>query len=187
MSNPVTRGIDRLLRLDYAIDRSEFGIRQHEGRTVDVLEMLDSLEVLREFFELTRDMVGKPMYRGEKEFDYIHDIKESIKGFYFAGDSEKQVALNKRKYNGLLVLLLNPIIDYFNRFSHEEALENYNSVIDDAIEHIKNSDITPSADDAFVVRALITKEVQRRNRVNTAVEGIMRLRRRKRSRLKKAA
>ena len=172
-------GIDRLLRLDYPpVD--EVKLRSHQGSTVDAFEMLDALEVLREFFGHTADMVGKPMYRGEKEFDFIRDVKADINNFFLVSDDQKEAALKRRKNRTMVVLMLNPIVDMFQYADHEVALNTYNHIIDGAVEHITNTDAESSAEDAFVVKRLIQKQVQRHNRVVDAVDGIMRLRRKKR-------
>ena len=185
MKNSVERGIDHLLRLDFPISNDELDVKRHTGRTVDALEMFDALEAMRDFFEETRGCIGKPMYKKEKEFDFIHDIKEDIKGYFLTGDDSKDSALRRRKYHSMVFLMLNPIVNLFHRDTHKEALERYNSVIDECIEYIKNNESNASAVDAFVVRRLIQKAIQRRNRVEAAVDGIMRLRNRKKRRKKK--
>ena len=63
-------------------------------------------------------------------------------------------------------------------------LAEYDSVIDTAIHEIMEDGQDSTADDAFVVQHVIAKEVNRRNRIQAAVDGIMRLRRRKRRRKK---
>jgi hypothetical protein len=185
MATAVSRSINWLLRLDYTSDISEHGLKQHYGRTVDAFEMIDALEILRVLFEDTRRCVGAPMYRGEKEFDFIHDLKLAVNDHFLVGEDDKDSALRRRKNRSLVVLMLNPIIDQFQNSSHEEALESYNEVIDDAISQIFECDSNPSVDDALIVRRMIQKEVARRNRVQEAVDGIMRLRRRKRRKKKK--
>lgn len=187
MHNVVSRGIDRLLRLDYPTGNSEAELRFHAGRTVNALEMIDALEVLRSLFQDTREAIGKPIYRGEVEFDFIHDIKEAIRWYFLVGEDEKTGALNRRKYNSMVMLMLNPIVDHFNRYTHKEALGLCDEKIDEAIQTILDHDTDGDAVDAMIAQRLIQKEVQRRNRVATAVDGIMRLRRRKKTRKKKAA
>lgn len=184
MTTAVSRGINWLLRLDYPSDTSELGLNRHYGKTVDALEMIDALEVLRTMFNETSTVVG-PMYRGEKEFDFIHDLKQAVEGYFFVGEDQKDGALRKRKYRSIVALLLNPLIDEFQNVSHQDALMAYNDVINDAISEIVDNDHDSSPDDAFVVQHLIAKEVARRQRVQATVDGIMRLRRRKRQRKKK--
>ncbi len=182
-------GIDQLLRLDFPIGNTELDIKRHTGRTVDALEMIDALEATRHFFEDTRGMFVKgksiPMYRGEKEFDFIHDIKSAIEGYFLVGEDDKQSALCRRKYRSMVFLMLNPIVDLFQRSTHEEMLTQYNDPIDRAIAHIINNDIDASPDDAFVVRHIIAKTVAKRNKIQATVDGIMRLRRRKKRRKSK--
>ena len=184
MTTAVSRGINWLLRLDFPSDTSEIGLKRHAGKTVDALEMIDALEVLRIMFDETRRVEG-PMYRGEKEFDFVHDLKQAVDAYFLVGEDEKASALRRRKYRSLVALLLNPLIDGFQNLSHEEALNAYQSIIDGAISEITECDHDSAADDAFVVQHLIAKEVARRNRVQTQVDGIMRLRRRKRRRKNK--
>ena len=184
----VTKGIDQLLRLDFPVG-TELDIKHHTSRTVDSLEMIDALKTIRHFFEDTRGMLvdGKsiPMYRGESEFDFIHDIKLAIKGFFLVGENDKHSALRRRKYRSMVFLMLNPLVDLFQRSTHEEMLAQYGETVDLAITHILDSNITASADDAFVVRHVIQKEVAKRNKIQAAVDGIMRLRRRKKRRKSK--
>ena len=185
MTTAVTRGIDRLLRLDFPPSDSEKDIEIHDQRTVDALEMIDALETTRTFFKDSHDMLGKPIYRGEREFDFIHDIKKYINAYFLVGEDAKQSALLRRKNRSMVVLLLNPVVDIFQHKTHEDTLEEYNNIIDGAIEIIVNNDITASADDAFVIRRVIQKEIEKRNHVQAAIDGIMRLRRRKKRRKKK--
>lgn len=189
MATAVSRGISWLLRLDYPSDTSELGLKRHSGKTVNAFEMIDALEVLRTLISDTK-CVSKPMYRGEKEFDFVHDIKQAIEAYFLSarrlfGEQEKDGALRRRKCRSMVHLMLNPIVESFHNMSHEEALEVYDAVIDQAISDIIECDHDAAADDAFVVQHLIAKEVARKNRVQAAVDGIMRLRRRKRRRKNK--
>ena len=184
MTTVVSRGINWLLRLDYASDTSELGLNRHYGKTVDALEILDALEVLRTMFDETRTVKG-PMYRGEKEFDFVYDLKQAVENHFLAGEDQKEGALRKRKYRSLVALLLNPIIDQFQTTSHEDALNAYDAAIDGAIEEVIGCEHNATADDAFVVQHVIANEVTRRNKIQASVDGIMRLRRRKRRRKNK--
>lgn len=184
MTTAVSRGINWLLRLDYPSDTSELGLKRHYGKTVDALEMIDALECLRIMFNDVRRVPG-PMYRGEKEFDFVHDIKLAVEAYYLVGRDDKDSALRRRKYRSMVHLMLNPLIDSFHSLSHEEAMEAYDEIINDAINEIIECDHDSAADDAYVVQHLIAKEVARRNRVQATVDGILRLRRRKRRRKNK--
>lgn len=182
MTQAVTRGIDRLLRLDYPQSKSEVDLRNHYGRLADSFEMIDALEYMRTFFEDSADMLGRPMYRGERTFDFIHDIKKYIEAIFLVGEDMKQSALLRRKNRSMVVLMLNPLVDLFQYKTHEETLELYDDIIDNCIQHIVESDIDATPDDAFVVRSVIQKEIARRNKTQATVDGIMRLRRRKKKR-----
>lgn len=184
MTTVVSRGIDWLLRLDYPSGTSELEIKRHSGKTNDALEMIDSLEILRVLFSDIRRCIH-PIYKGEKEFDFIHDLKQAIEGQFFYGDDQKSSALLRRKNRSMVVLLLNPIVELFLRSTHEEALNGYDQVIDKAIERIIDCEHDATPDDAFVVQHLIAREVARRNKIQSVVDGIMCLRRRKRRRKKK--
>jgi hypothetical protein len=189
MTTAVARGIDRLLRLDYPSDTSELGLKRHYGKTVNALEMIDALEVLRSMFNDTR-RIEKPMYRGEKEFDFVHDLKQAIQSYFFEsrrlfGEDEKAGILRKRKNRSMVSLLLVPIVHEFQNSTHEEALKAYDALIDDAIATINEHEKDASADDAFVIQHVISNDVARRNRTQAAVDGILRLRRRKRRRKNK--
>ena len=185
MTSAVARGIDQLLRLDCPLSNSEIDLNRHESSTVDGFEILNALEVLREFFKTSAEMLGKPMYKGEKEFDFIHDIKGAIEGYFLAGVDQKQSALLRRKNRSMVVLMLNPIVDKFQHCSHEETLEQYDAIIDESIQFINDHDKDASPDDAYVVRRVIQKTMERKNRVQAAVDGILRLRRRKKKRKSK--
>lgn len=185
MTTAVTRGIDRLLRLDFPLGNSEKDLEFHEKRTVNAFEMVDALEVMRNFFKDTRDMLGKPIYRGERDFDFIHDIKEYITSYFLVGEDANQSIRRRAKNRSMVVLLLNPIVDIFQYKSHEETLNEYDNIINVTIDSIVNNNVTATADDAFVIRRVIQKEIEKRNRIQAAVDGIMRLRRRKKRRKKK--
>lgn len=172
--NLLKTGVRRLLRLDHP-QQGETE-KSHAGRTADAFDILEALEVIRKFFEDTEDMMGKKFRKGDEGFDYVSEIKKDIEEFYLSGATEKEGALNRRKYRVLVNLLLDPIVDLFRDVPHEEALKLYDGVIDNTIRYVKNSDVVANADDAFVTRRLIQKEVQRRNRVTKTVDGIHALR-----------
>ena len=182
MTTAVTRGIDQLLRLDCPLSDSEIDLKRHESSTVDAFEMINALEAMRTFFEDSADMIGKPMYRGERDFDFIHDIKKYVEAVFLVGEDDKQSALLRRKNRSMVVLMLNPLVDLFQHVSHEETLERYDEVVNKAIQQIVDNERDATPDDAFVVRSVIRKEVTRRNKIQAAVDGIMRLRRRKKKR-----
>lgn len=184
MASAVTVGIDRLLRLDYPKSNSEYDLKQHEGTTVNALDMIEALKVMHHLFEDTREMIGNPMYRGEPEFDFIHDIKQAVEHYFLVGDDSKQSALRRRKNRSMVFLMLNPLVDFFQYTTHEEMLEQYNDIVDEAIQYIFDNNKQPSADDAFVIRHMISKDVAKRNKIQGIVDGIMRLRRRQTKRKK---
>ena len=185
MRKILRQGVNRLLKLDHPQQGED--LDRHASRTVDAYDMLESMEVLRKFFEETKDLVGVKMRRGDTTFDYVDDIKLALQSYYLKGATEKAGALSRRKYRALVMLLLDPIVDLFKKISHDDALAMYDNVIDQTIRFIKNSDIVTSADDAFVQRRLIAKEVQRRNRVAKAVVGIIKLRKKAKGKKKRKA
>lgn len=172
--NILKTGVKRLLRLDHP-QKGETD-ESHAKRTVDAFDMIEAMEVMRKFFEDTKDLVGTKMRKGDETFDYRKDVKDAIQEYYLKGSTEVEGALNRRKYRALVMLLLDPMVDMFKGVSHEEALKHYDQVIDNTIRYINNSDVVTSADDAFVQRRLIQKEVQKANQVRKAVKGIMALR-----------
>jgi len=82
MSLAVTRGIDQLLRLDFPQSNSEIDLKRHESSVVSAIDMIDALEIMRTLFRDTSSMLGKPMYKGEREFDFIHDLKTYIEAVF---------------------------------------------------------------------------------------------------------
>ena len=199
MMQIVDRGIRWLLQLDYAPNINELELNRHYGKTVDAFEIIEALEVLRALFKETArpsdevarlgeiSMIGSAMYRGEKDFDFIHDIKKSIKLMYLEGDTLKESALLNRKNRRLVTFLLNPIIDSFYDKTHEEALKLYDLVIDEVLDFIHEHETSVNEIDSMVVQKTITKVLERKNNVQHVVDGIMRLRRRKQRRLRKKA
>lgn len=159
--NVIKTGVQRLLRLNHPEGRDP-------SREVDAFDIIEALEVVRKMLEDTDGMSDTE--------GYIEEVKKDIAEFYLSGATEKESALNRRKYRYLVSVLLDPLVEIFEGVTHEEMLGMYNKVVDDAIRFVKNSDVVTSADDAFVTRRLIAKEVQRRNRVTKTVDGIDALR-----------
>lgn len=174
----VKTGVNRLLKMDHP-QKGESD-EQHAKRSVDAYDIIEAMEVLRKFFGDTEDAVGMKARQGDKEFNYLKEIRDMVDEYYLRGDTEVKGALNRRKYRAMIQVLVNPMLDLFRFMTHEEALKNYNDVLDGVIQYVKNSDVVASADDAFVQRRLIQKEVQRSNKVARAVDGIMALRNKKR-------
>lgn len=175
-------GVSRLLKMDHP-QKGETE-EQHSKRAVDAYDLIEAVEVVRKFFEDTKDAVGVKMRHGDKDFDYLKEIRNMVDEYYLQGETDKEGALNRRKYRAMVQVLIQPMLDLFRGVSHEKALDVYDDVLDSVVRFVKNSDVVSSADDAFVQRRMIQKEVQRSNKVSRAVDGIMALRRGKKRKSK---
>lgn len=173
-------GVTRLLKMDHP-QKGETD-EQHAKRSVDAFDIMEAIEVLRKFFEDTKDAVGTKMRRGDADFDYLREIRNMVNEYYLQGSTEKEGALQRRKYRAMVQVLIEPMLDLFKGVPHQKALDVYDSVLDSVIRYVKNSDVITHADDAFVQRRLIQKEVQRNNKVTRTVDGIMALRKGKNKR-----
>jgi len=97
----------------------------------------------------------------------------------YMADAESK-KLNKIKYKRLYDQVLEPIVDMFKDYSHQDALISIDHVIDNAKKYVINSDVLGSEDDARVARKQIEQDVKRRRnkrRVRRDAEAIAKLRR----------
>lgn len=187
----VKRGLEKMMRMDAPASDSKEDMEKHakDRRVVDSFDMIEALEVVRKMFDEAKKTytqkvqtdrgevdTSKGHRRGEKTFDFLKDVKGAIESYYMAGRTEVEGTLKKRKYRALVMLVLNPLVNTFKDKSPEEVFNTYNDVIDNMIKFVKDSEIVPTADDAFVARKAVQREVRQAQNVKKAVDGIMKLR-----------
>lgn len=176
VEDQVFQGIDRLLRIDTIKGSTEQELDNYYSKHVNVLELLEAFEVFRYFVRDTIDMIGKPKYHKDgPEFDFVTELMADMESYYKHE--------NKMKYSKMLLFVFEPLIKLYQDVPHEEAVKQYEMMIERCIEFIMNNESEANDFDAAVVNKVLKLEYQalcKRRATLEVVAGIMRLRRKKR-------
>lgn len=196
----LNRGLDKMLKMDAPMPDDKDGEKYAKGdkRVLDMFDIVEALEVVRKMFEDAEKTfkttvetgrgdvdLSKGHRQGEKQMNILRDVKDAVQSYFMAGKSEKEGLLNRRRYRALVTLVLDPLVNTFKGKEPEEIFKTYNSVIDNAIKYVHDSDIVSHPDDAYVARQQIAREVKKAADVRKAVDGIMKLRQKAKKKSKK--
>lgn len=140
---------------------------RHDKREIkyvqDELDLIEALEFVRQKFHETAHLNNKPLYKNQKTFDFIGDIKREIEEYYniTGGDFHNRIVAYK-KYGAMLCLVIDPVLNFMSQFEHHIAVEKIDDVIGEVISYIKNNEITTHYDDAIVIKQIVRKMIQSR-------------------------
>lgn len=135
----------------------------HEVKYVqDELDLIEALEFVRQKFHETEHLIGKPMYKGQKAFDVVEDIRRDVEEFYLTGREPRDCAIARKKYGSMICLVIDPVLHFMNQFEHRTAIKRIDGVINEIISFIKNNDVVAHYDDAVVIKQIVRNLVQER-------------------------
>lgn len=153
---PVEDGIRKFIRL-LSLPVEDWQLRF----VADESDLKLSLDSIKRSFEDTRSMLGLKKYQGIA-YDAPEQVKRWQETYLFSGRDDQEVARNATTYTTMYYLVMEPIIDLFRKFSHEQCLEYAPMIIDHLIEMVDTTDAYGTADDAIVAREQIRSIVRQR-------------------------
>lgn len=152
----ITDGVRKMLRMKALRDNAS------ESKWIlDEEDILDALELVREKFRDTSRMLNKQMHQ-DRAFDFVDDVHKEIQEYFLTGQTPAETALNRRKNLTLYHMVLEPLIDAFKAFTHEEALKYVDRIIDGVKKIVEQSDVPSHYDDALVAKEQIAQHINGR-------------------------
>lgn len=172
-------GVNKMLKMSALRGHTpEEKLRSAKG-ILDAFDIIEALEIVRDAFDDTADMMGKG--RKGKDFDFITDVKKAVQEYFLKTSvaNEKDKALARRRHGALYNLVLEPLIDMFKQYDHKSALNSVPHTIEAAIRYVKSSDIVADADEAVKIGREVHKEIQRKHATRAAAKAIAAMRTKK--------
>ena len=138
---------------------------KHTKWVRDEFDLVEALEILLGCYNDTRRPANKPMYVGDKSFDFTEDVKRAIEENLLGARDQKDILIN-RKYNITMYhLVIEPIIHSVSTMQHADVLDGIELYIKTIINEVLTSDIDPHMDDAIVMREIINAAVRERDAI----------------------
>jgi hypothetical protein len=141
---------------------------KHTRWVRDEFDLIEALEITRDYYHDTSRMVGKAMYVGEKEFDFTEDVKRAVEEHFLGHRDQSQVMVQRKHNITMYHLVIEPIIDHLSQLSHYDVLACAHQYFSDVINALLSSDCDPHMDDAVVARELVNMSVRERDAIRKA-------------------
>ena len=170
-------GINKMLRMSSLQGKTDKEREASARKVLDAFDIIEALEIVRDAFKDTEDMVKAKARKG-KDFDFIKDVKKTVQEFFMKTShmDEKDKALARRRYGALYHLVLEPLIDTFKGYSHEDALNSVDHTIKSAINYVKSSDVLADAEDALKIGREVRREIAKKQNVRNIAQAIAKMR-----------
>lgn len=144
--------------------------KQHGQRFRDENDLIEALDVVRDSFHDTKNMIGKKMYQGVV-FDPVEDVKRALEEYLLGRRERKDVALARRKNLIMYHLAVEPVIEMFKGIPHATTLMIVDEVVDSVQDLIRTMPIESHLDDAIVAQVqvnVLIKEREERRKLELA-------------------
>jgi hypothetical protein len=128
----------------------------------DEFDLMEAVEVVRDYLKDTARMVGKPMYAGETTFDFCEDIRRAFEEVYLSCREQKDVIFQRKRNLVMYHLAIDPIIDDLGQYSHTDVLEAADQYFADVLSFIQTTDTDVYIDDALVMHEIVKTQTRAR-------------------------
>lgn len=162
-STHITEAINSFIKLTPLRDDP-----RHTKWVRDEFDLAEALEITRDYYHDTARMVGKPMYVGDRTFDFTEDVKRAVEEHLLGCRDQSQVLIQRKHNITMYHLVIEPIIDHIGTLTHQEALATIDQYTADTINALMSSTIDPHMDDAVVARELVNMAVRERDVIRKA-------------------
>lgn len=144
----------------------------------DESDLKMELRSVADAFKKTQPMVGKRKYQGV-DFDAPKEVSKDMMVFLTMGlDGNDSATLRKRNLP-MYHLVIEPVIQLFYQFTHQEMIDNADTIINGVYELIDESTDYGSYDDALVAQAQVQAMVREREDARKAAAEAKRKKRRR--------
>lgn len=135
-----------------------------------------SLNSIRDAIKATMPMLGKRKYQGV-DFNVVTETKKDLWMYLMSGADAGETAGLKKRFQPMYYLVIEPVIELFNVFSHEEAIMFADEVIDGIQEMVKTDAKYGSYQDALRVQTDVRKLIDEKDAAKKAANNSKRRRR----------
>jgi Arc/MetJ family transcription regulator len=175
--SPIREGVRRFIRLTGLIhDPSPLVWNKW---FTDEGDLKGALETIAYTMKATHTMVGKRKYQGA-DFDAPREVTKDLTTFLLSGENEGEEALNRKRYQPMLYLVIEPVIQLFYKFDHPTMIAVADQLITDVISLVDNTTDYGTYDDALVARAQVQQLIRQRDEARKAAVEAKRKRSRRR-------
>lgn len=126
----------------------------------DEFDLLEALDITKDCYHDTIRMIGKPMYVGDKEFDFTEDVKRAVEENLLNCRDPKDQLIQRKHNITMYHLVIEPIIDQLATFQHTDVLSNIDEYIAAVSKALLDNPVDPHIDDAIVAREIINAKVR---------------------------
>ena len=133
---------------------------RHERWIRDEYDLLDALSITKDCYTDTQRMMGKPMYVGDKIFDFTEDVKRGVEENLLNCRDPKDQMVHRKRNITMYHLVIEPIIDHLSSHAHQEVLDSVASYFEAASISVVTNPVEAHMDDAIVAREMINAKVR---------------------------
>lgn len=137
-------------------------IPKYQGRILDENDLIEALDITLQSLKETERMLDKPMYAGEKAFDFVEDAKRALEEVYLSSRETKDVMMQRRKHLIMYHLVVEPVIEDLGNCDHRLMLQCVEGYINALKHYILESDIEVQMDDAVVMLEIVKARIRQR-------------------------
>lgn len=138
---------------------------KHARWVRDEFDLREAVDITRVCYHDTARMLGKPMYVGDKEFDFTEDVKRAVEENLLNCRDPKDVFVQRKHNITMYHLVIEPIIDQLATLPHVDVLALVDGYMDAVVESIMTNPTNPHMDDAIVAREMVNATVRERDTI----------------------
>ena len=133
-------------------------------RIRDEFDLFDALDAVATFFHDTERMVGLRMYRGQ-DFDPVEDVKRNMEELLLNARNQKDVIGVRHRNLIMYHLVVEPVINSFNRVDHRTVLSQVDHVVEAIKQFVTSIELNSHIDDARVALEQVRSLVREREAI----------------------
>lgn len=138
-----------------------------------------ALRSVAESMKATAHMIGKRKYQGV-DYDAPREVTKDMHTFLLSGETDGEVATLRKRNLPMMILVIEPVIQLFYKFDHEQMIAVADELVGDVMTMIDESDAYSTYDDAIVARAQVQQLIRQRDDARKAALEAKRKRSRRR-------
>lgn len=126
----------------------------------DEFDLLEALAITKGCYQDTERMIGKPMYVGDKDFDFTEDVKRAVEENLLNCRDPKDQMVHRKRNITMYHLVIEPIIDQLSKLLLPDvlvAVDGYFAAVETAV---LTNPVEAHFDDAIVAREMINAKVR---------------------------
>lgn len=126
----------------------------------DEFDLLEAISITRDCYHDTQRMIGKPMYVGDKDFDFTEDVKRAVEENLLNCRDPKEQMVHRKRNITMYHLVIEPIIDQLSKLQLPDVLATVDGYFDAVGTAVLTNPVDAHFDDAIVAREMINAKVR---------------------------